>query len=387
MVKIHSDNVRQRIALFVPSLRGGGAERVMVNLAVKFCERSLPVDLVLLSVSGPYLAGLPSELRIVNLQSGRLLTGLPKLVAYLKREKPTVVLSAMKHANVTLLLAALLARTRVPVIVSEHSTATVSLGLNPGIKSFVLRLFMKWLYPVANHVVTVSGGVAEDIRHLLRLDARRVSVIFNPIVDTKLLSLVEQPVSHPWLLEKTLPVVLSAGRLTAQKDFETLLRAFSLARQQRPMRLLILGEGELRGELEAIVKSLGLAEDVALPGFIDNPYAYMRHADVFVLSSRWEGFGNVLVEAMTCGTPVISTDCPSGPTEILENGKWGRLVPVGDTESMAEAILDTLNNPGVSPKERGMEFSVERAANAYLELLLPDHERQVTVTEAARSKS
>jgi glycosyltransferase involved in cell wall biosynthesis len=359
----------------------------MVNLAVKFCERSLPVDLVLLSASGPYLAGLPSELRIVNLQSGRLLIGLPKLVAYLKREKPTVVLSAMKHANVTLLLAALLARTRVPVIVSEHNTATVSLAHNPGIKSFVLRLFMKWLYPVANHVVTVSGGVAEDIRHLLRLDARRVSVIFNPIVDTKLLSLVEQPVSNPWLLEKTLPVVLSAGRLTAQKDFETLLRAFSLARQQRPMRLLILGEGELRGELEAIVKSLGLAEDVALPGFIDNPYAYMRHADVFVLSSRWEGFGNVLVEAMTCGTPVISTDCPSGPTEILENGKWGRLVPVGDTESMAKAILDTLNDPGVSPKERGMEFSVERAANAYLELLLPDHERQVTVTEAARSKS
>lgn len=377
MVKIHSDNVPKRIALFVPSLRGGGAERVMVNLAVKFCERSLPVDLVLLSANGPYLAGLPSELRIVNLQSGRLLTGLPKLVAYLKRERPAMMLSAMKHANVTLLLAALLAGTGVPVIISEHSTATVSLGLNPGIKSFVLRLLMKWLYPVAYHVVAVSVGVAEDLRQLLRLDARHVSVIYNPIVDMKLLSLIEQPVFHPWLVEKTLPVVLSAGRLTAAKDLETLLRAFSLARQQRPMRLLILGEGELRGKLEAMVKRLGLAEDVALPGFIDNPYAYIRHADVFVLSSRWEGFGNVLVEAMTCGTPVISTDCPSGPAEILENGKWGRLVPVGDAGSMAKALLDTLHDPGLSPKKRAMEFSVDRAADSYLELLIPKNQRQV----------
>jgi glycosyltransferase involved in cell wall biosynthesis len=315
------------------------------------------------------------------------LTGLPKLVAYLKRERPAVMLSAMKHANVTLLLAALLAHTGVPVIVSEHSTATVSLGLNPGIKSLVLRLFMKWLYPFAHSVVAVSAGVAEDIRRLLRLDSRRVSVIYNPIVDTKLLSLVEQPVSHPWLLEKTLPVVLSAGRLTAQKDFETLLRAFSVARQQRPMRLMILGEGELRGDLEAMVRNDGLNEDVALPGFVDNPYAYMRHADVFVLSSRWEGFGNVLVEAMACGVPVISTDCPSGPAEILEDGKWGRLVPVGDAESMAKAILDTLDDPGPSPKDRAMEFSVERAANEYLKLLLPDPLRQVSVTEAARSKS
>lgn len=365
-------NDAPRIALFVPSLRGGGAERVMVNLAIGFCERGIPVDLVLLKAIGPYLNELPTGVRIVNLRASRLLTGLPRLASYLRREKPQVLLSAMKHANVTALLASLLLRSGVPVVVCEHSTATVSLDLNPGIKTFILKALMKWLYPYARHIVAVSEGVADDLESMLRMDASRISAIPNPIVNGKILTLAEQPVSHPWLVDKSIPVVLAAGRLTPAKDFETLLQAFGIARKQRALRLMILGEGELRSDLETQVVRLGLTEDVALPGFIDNPYAYMKQADVFVLSSRWEGFGNVLVEAMACGVPVVSTDCPNGPAEILENGKWGRLVPVGDVDALAQAMLDTLENPGPSAEHRAMDFSIDKAADAYLSLLMAD---------------
>ena len=372
MKNIPTDEVN-RIALFVPSLRGGGAERVMANLAIAFSERGLCVDLVLLKAEGPYLQELPLGVRVVELNASRLLTGFVALMRYLRRERPEVMLSAMKHANVTVLLASIFSRSGVPVVVCEHSTATVSLDLNPGIKTVVLRVLMKALYPYARHIVAVSKGVADDLSSLLGMEASRISVITNPIVSEKILSLANQPVSHPWLHDKSIPVVLAVGRLTPAKDFETLLYAFGKAREKCHLRLMILGEGELRDSLELLVEELGLTADVVLPGFTDNPFAYMRHADAFVLSSRWEGFGNVLVEAMACGAQVISTDCPSGPAEILEDGKWGKLVPVGDADALAQAMLDILKNPGPSPVRRAMEFTVDKAADAYLSLLMEDN--------------
>jgi glycosyltransferase involved in cell wall biosynthesis len=166
-------------------------------------------------------------------------------------------------------------------------------------------------------------------------------------------------------------VVLGVGRLTAQKDFPSLIRAFAKVRAQKPCRLVILGEGELRGELEALVASLDLSADVALPGFTDNPFAWMRQSSLFVLSSAWEGFGNVLVEAMACGTPVVSTNCPSGPAEILENGRWGRLVPVGDVDALADAMLATLaETTHADVATRAQDFGVEQAVAGYLGLLL-----------------
>lgn len=369
MQKKSSDDAR-RIALFVPSLCGGGAERVMTNLAIAFCERGIGIDLVLLKAEGPYLKELPPRVRVVDLNASRLLTGLPALTRYLRRERPLVMLSAMKHANVTALLAALLSRSQVPVVVCEHSNATVSLDLNPGIKTSVLRVLMRWLYPRAYHIVAVSEGVAVGLRNMLGIDTSRISVIHNPIVSSNVLLLSKQSISHPWFLNKSIPIILATGRLTPAKDFETLLRAFGRVRRKRQFRLIILGEGELRSSLETLVDKLELKEDVALPGFVDNPFAYMRQADMFVLSSKWEGFGNVLVEAMACGVPVISTDCPSGPAEILENGKWGRLVPVGDVKALAQAMLDTLENESPSSVQRAMQFSVDKAADTYLPLLL-----------------
>jgi glycosyltransferase involved in cell wall biosynthesis len=174
------------------------------------------------------------------------------------------------------------------------------------------------------------------------------------------------------------PVILGVGRLTVQKDFPTLIRAFARVRQKRNARLLILGEGELRSELNALVAELGLQADVALPGFVENPFVFMRHASLFVLSSAWEGFGNVLVEAMACGMPVVSTDCPSGPAEILQNGKWGRLVPVGDVQALSEALLATLEestHPDVAA--RAAECSVDRAVEGYLRVRLPSGGRSL----------
>lgn len=373
-----SRKATERIALFVPSLQGGGAERVMVNLAIGFHERGVPVDLVTFKAEGPYLASLPPQVRVVHLRARRLFTGLPKLIAYLLREQPTVVLSAMKHANVTVLLAGLFAGGRTPIIVSEHNHASTSLAMHPSVSAFVLRVSMKLLYPRARHVVAVSVGVAEDIQRLLSLPAQHVSVIYNPIVGEEIFVKAEQPVDHPRLFEKAIPVVVAAGRLHAQKDFRTLLLAIREARQKRRIGLMILGEGELREELEAMVSTLGLSDDVELPGFVANPYAYMRCADVFVLSSLVEGLPNVLLEAMACGTQVISTDCPSGPAEILEKGMWGRLVPVGNAKALAKAILETLDGPQRSVRERAKDFSIERSVNAYLQLLLPYHERRVS---------
>jgi glycosyltransferase involved in cell wall biosynthesis len=359
-----------RIALFVPTLLGGGAERAMANLAIELSKRGIPIDLVLVKAEGPYMSELPSRVRVVDLNASRLLTAFSGLVRYLYQERPRIILSAMYHANVTALLAVFLSRSQVPVIVCEHSTATVSFDQNPGFTTSVLKVLMGLMYPRARHIVAVSKGVADDLGKILGIEARLISVIPNPVVSENILLLSKQQLSHPWFFNKSIPVILAAGRLTAAKDFETLLRAFAKARQKRQLRLMILGEGELRSKLEVLIEKLGLVEDVELHGFVGNPFVFMRRAAIFVLSSRWEGLPSVLIEAMACGVPVVSTDCQSGPAEILENGKWGRLVPVGDDEALALAILDTLDNPGPSPVQRAMEYSVDIAADAYLALLL-----------------
>jgi len=234
---------------------------------------------------------------------------------------------------------------------------------------------MSRLYPQAHNIVAVSQGVAEDLSTLIQLSPDRVTVIYNPVITPNLLEQALAPLTHPWFEREQPPVILGAGRLSLQKDFPTLLRAFALVRQHRPARLVILGEGEERANLERLAIELGIQNDVSMPGFVDNPFAFMAKASVFVLSSAWEGFGNVLVEALACGCPVVATDCRSGPREILDNGRYGRLVPVGDHEALAKAILETLDNPDFPADrqtriQRAMEFSVDAAVDKYLKVLL-----------------
>ena len=214
-------------------------------------------------------------------------------------------------------------------------------------------------------------GVADDVARLTGIPADTIRVIYNPVVTPAVLAKMQQPVDHPWFAAGEPPVILGVGRLVSQKDFPTLVEAFAIVRQQRSARLMILGEGEDREKLEAQISALGLQDDVALPGFAENPYAYMAHANVFALSSIFEGFGNVVAEAMAAGTAIVSTDCPSGPAEILEGGRYGKLVPVNDPAALAEGILATLEAPIAADilRQRAQEFSVDRVTDQYIEVL------------------
>lgn len=364
--------MRNHIAIYLPSLRGGGAERVMVTLANGFAERGYKVDLVLVKAEGSYLEDVSENVRIVDLRSSRVLTSVPGLVRYLRRERPEALLSAPSHANISAIVARCLSRVRMRLVVSEHSHLSSSRANATTMRERAKVHFMRWLYPKADGIVAVSNGVALDLAKSMRLPLKRIQAIHNPVVSSTMLERSRQPVSHPWFGAGEPPVVLGVGRLTAPKDFPLLIRAFAELRAQRAVRLMILGEGELRPELEALVCKLGLEEDVALPGFVSNPYAYMRRTALYVLSSRWEGFGNVLAEAMACGAPVVATDCPSGPAEILENGRWGRLVPVGDVEALASAMAVTLDesaHPDVTI--RAAAFGVGSVVTNYLHVLLP----------------
>ncbi len=363
-----------RIALYMPLLSCGGAERVFLLLGKGFAQRGFDVDLVLANAAGPYLNQVPSEVRMVNLRASRVLWSLLPLVRYLRAHRPAVLIAALEHANMIAILARRIARTPTRVIVTVHSTMSVATRKSATTRARLIPFLARRLFPLADKVIAVSQGVADDALQLYRLRREQVQVIYNPVVTPELLDLANQPLDHPWFAEGQPPVVLGVGRLTAEKDFPTLIHAFARVRQQRLARLLILGEGEERPALESLIRSMGLEQDAVLPGFVENPFAYMKRAAVFVLSSRWEGLPTVLIEAMACGTPVVSTDCPSGPREILEDGKWGKLVPVGDPDNLAEAILETLNNPpAYDPSLRAVDFSLERAVEAYLNVLGLQH--------------
>ena len=343
-----------------------------LNLARGFAARGLDVDLVLQQAEGPYLSQVPDTVRLIDLKARRMAFALLPLTAYLRREKPQALLAGMMHTNVVALLARRLARVGTRVVISEHSAPGISSCNAQNLRRRFVLSVARLVYPWADGVVAVSKGVADDVAHALRFPRARITVIHNPASTSRILEKAKEPLEHTWFSAKKEPVILGAGRLTWQKDFSTLLRAFAAVRKERAVRLVILGEGKEHERLGALANELGIAESVDMVGFVDNPYKYMARAAVFVLSSRKEGFGNVLVEALACGTPVVSTDCPSGPTEILEDGKYGLLVPAGDAESLAEAILATLNNPIPASvlQQRARDFSVEKIADQYEAMLL-----------------
>lgn len=359
------------VAIFMPSLRGGGAERVMVTLAGEFSRVGLRVSLVLSSAEGPCLPLVSSEVRIVNLGHRRVLRSLPRLIRYLRQERPSVMLSAMTHANVAALWAKRIAGVDTRMVLTERNTLSRASRSSRMIRQRLMPYAARRFYPWADDIVAVSRGVADDLAEVTGLPRVRIAVIYNPLVSDSLRKRAEQAPSHSWFEAKEPPVVLGVGRLAPQKDFATLVRAFAKVRAARRPRLMILGEGTERAALERLVATLGLGERVRMPGFVENPLAYMARAAVVVLSSAWEGFPGVLVEAMACGTPVISTDCPSGPAEILEHGKHGLLVPVGDVDALAAGITSTLETRPSSEhlKRRAGAFGVRESVEAYLRLL------------------
>ena len=364
----------KRLAFFMPSLGCGGVERVLLRLAGAFADRGFAVDIVVARAEGffndgTFLAHVPENVNIVDLRRSRVLWCLPGLAAYLKRSRPDALLSAMDHANLIAIWAKELAKVDTRVIASVHSTASQETG-GSAVKRFVLRLLLPRFLRRAAAIVAVSKGAADDYTRFMGLPEGSVRVIYNPVIGPDVLRLSDQQPRHPWFVDKASPLVLSVGRLTVAKDYPLLIRSMAAVHAQTGARLVILGDGPERDSLVELIRRSGLEKVVDMPGFTDNPYAYMKRSDVLALSSRWEGLPTVLIEALALGTAVVSTDCPSGPAEILEGGKWGRLVPVGGADALAAAIIEALKEPRRDGAvKRAADFSIDAVIQEYADVL------------------
>ncbi len=360
----------QRLAVFIPRLAGGGAERAMLTLAGSFAARGHGVDLVVCTARGAFRDRVPGSVRLVELGPARTLAALPSLVAYLRRAQPHALLSALNHANLVAIWARRIAHVRTRIVISERSTPR-ELARIGSLKDKLTLPVMRRFYSWADDIVVNSYGVQRDLVELTGLPPERIRVLYNPVLTPELLDQAREAPAHAWFADDQPPVVLAVGRLAREKNFESLVRAFARVHAERPCRLIILGEGERRAALEACVARSGVEDAVALPGFDANPFAAMARASVVVLSSVYEGFPNVLAEALACGTTVVSTRCPSGPDEILDGGRFGYLVPCHDDEALAHAIVRALDAPFPADvlRARARDFSADVVAARYLELL------------------
>jgi glycosyltransferase involved in cell wall biosynthesis len=380
-----------RIAIFIYCLRGGGAQQRVLTLANGFAERGHAVDLVVVSADESRGIALHPGVRVVVLDHGwrhafewlnrrinvrGLFTAgaMPVLARYLRAERPDVLLSGASHVNLVATFARRLSGTDVPLVLRASNYPSGNIRWWPPLEQLIRRLLRRTLgvvYPWADQVIAVSKGVARDVQRLTGLPDDRVTTIYSPVVGPEIARRAAETVDHAWANDTRVPLVLAAGRLSLQKDFPTLLRAFRRVRDARAAHLVILGEGHQRDKLESLVRNLGLEEDVALPGRVDNPFAWMARAAVFVLSSAWEGLPGVVIEALACGCPVVSTDCPSGPREILADGAIGPLVPVHDDRALAGAILAILTAPPDRAKlfRRAEAFRIDTGVDAYLRVL------------------
>jgi glycosyltransferase involved in cell wall biosynthesis len=359
------------VALFFAA-KGGGVQRVSVTIANALAARGVEVACVLPEATGPFLERLSPETTLVDLGTRRPLRLVLRLARWLRKAKPAAIIAAQQHAIVAALLARRLAGIHVRVTVVQHNTLSelCRQSRRPAVR-WLLPSVARLLFRQADQVCAVSEGVARDLAAVTGIPLRDIQVVHNPAMTPEIAEQAERASGHAWLDAKERPVILGVGTLIPHKDFATLIRAFARVRRTQPARLVILGEGGERPRLERLARELEVGADVDLPGFQLNPYAFMARADVFVVSSRVEGMPVAIIEALACGCPVVSTDCPSGPAEILQNGRHGRLVPVGDEAALAEAIAATLR---AAPdrehlRRRAADFSVERATDRYLQLL------------------
>lgn len=369
-----------RLAVLISFSGQGGVERMVMNLVRQLALFSeLQIDLLLIRAQGPHLVDIPENINVIHLRARHTLTSIPELTRYIRRQRPDAMLVAKDRAGRAALTANALAK-----IVANHAQVKVNtrivirLGTNLSTALAQRSAFNRWLrtapmrflYPRAYKVIAVSEGVRQDTLLLARLSPDAVEVVRNPVITDAMLSGAGESNPHPWLAGDT-PVVLGVGRLSRQKDFPTLINAFAKARQSRDLRLIILGEGGDREALQQLINRLGIADAVAMPGFDANPYRWLSRADLFVLSSRWEGSPNALTEALALGVPSISTRCPSGPDETLAEGRYGTLLEMGDSDAMAEAMLATLVSPlpAATLKQAVSEYKDHISAQHYLRLL------------------
>ena len=338
-----------------------------------------------------YAAALRADRRILGgllaaLRSGRQPSGklrhLASFADYLRRTRPDGIIAATAPLNLVAFLARRLTGIAPPLVMSEHNRFAIEQDQGGSTWRYDCPpALVHHAYAEAEALVAVSDGIAAEMAAFAGVPRDRVVTVYNPVAGPHLTRRAGEPIDHPWLRPGEPPVILGVGMLKPQKDFATLIRAFAQLRASRAARLVILGDARgdakdiaCKAELLALPGELGIAADVQFPGFVDNPQTWMARAACFVLSSRWEGLGNVLIEALACGCPVVATDCPSGPAEILAGGAFGRLVPVGDPAAMAAAIAATLDAPPAAAvlEARADHFSIDRAVDRYAALLFGD---------------
>lgn len=363
----------KRLAVLISFSGDGGVERMVTNLCAEFAKH-VQVDLLALKLSGGHASRIPSSVNLIALKSRHAWTSVNEVAAYLRQNRPDALLAAKDRAGRAALAARKRAQVQTPVFIRLGTNLSAALERKDVFSRWLRIRPMQKRYPEADGVVAVSEGVRDDVMKVTGLGADRVHVIRNPVITPRLAEQAGETAPHPWLTDKALPVIIGMGRLTQQKDFPTLLRAFAAIQPELPSRLIVLGEGPQPGDrerLQGLAQTLGVHERVLLPGFRQNPYAWLIRADLFVLSSAWEGSPNALTEALALGIPSVSTDCPSGPAEILARGTFGPLVTVGDDRAMAQAMLQTLRAPLPADRlrEAVAEYRADLSAQRYLRLM------------------
>lgn len=358
------------VFFYIQNLEPGGSQPVMIGVANELSRRGTEVHLIANSSAGFWRNVIDPKIELHDLKAANSFLAVYRLIFLIRAARPKVILAAMTHANLTAILARMASFSETKIVISErHACSKWLAGLRLS-RKFLFSRLIPWLYPRADGVIAVAKAAADDLSAVTGMARERIDVIYNPAPGKEKIDALPPP-SHPWFHPDGPPLLLAAGRLEPQKDFISLIKAFAILRRNRAARLMILGEGRQKGELLELARQLGVAEDICLMGQVPSALAFMKHATLFVLSSRFEGLPNVLIEALACGTPVVSTDCESGPREILLDGEIGALVPVGDEQALAAAMENALDSAdGVTQRRnRAADFTLTKTVDAYLEVL------------------
>lgn len=359
----------RKITLLVSYSGQGGVEVVTNKLCQGFLNQGYAVDLLMVKAKGPHVKNIPEGVNQIKFKQSSTWLCLPELIWHLWKHKPRFILAA-KHRGVALAVTAkALANSDTKIIGQIHTNTSATFANKSNSKRNTRFREMRKYYPRLDALVGVSQGVLDDIESIIgKLPFNKA--LPNALFDDTIYTVAEQPIDHPWLIESEIPVVMSAGRMTEQKDFATLVKAFAIATQSQPLRLMIIGEGEQKQSLEALSEQLNISDVITFIPFQTNLPAWLDKADIFACSSAWEGLGNVVAEALAVGKPIASTDCKSGPREILEDGKFGELTPVADAEALAQAILKVTANraefPTQAAKDSARRFHLDVSAKQYL---------------------
>lgn len=352
---------------YLQNLSPGGAQPVVLRLANEFKRRGRVVVIIVNNLKNPFWRALADPaIEIVDLGVGNWLAASVAIARFVRRRRPAVIVSAMTHANLAAVAGARLSFVKTRVIIAEHHACSEWMKGLRWSRRLVYGLVLPPVYRQADGHIAVSQVAADDLASVLGIPARQIATIYNAAPDQQAVGELTAPV-HRWFAGGQDRVIVAVGRLEVQKNFELLIRAFAMLRARLPAKLLILGEGSERQTLQALIGALGLDSDIELAGQVNMAIRYIKFADLFVMSSRFEGFPIVLIEALACGTPVVSTDCRSGPREILLDGALGPLTPVGDAEALAAAMEHTLRNPGPAAARirRAAQFTIGEQADQY----------------------